>query len=200
MTQYCPVCLKSEQTRYLRRGWRFSLEVVCSDDGCFLLDACWKCGALLDPLSVAVPCAEFVCCKCSAPLAKAPSLRLRETIQDQSRVYDELHRRVSDAAAGFAEYSLYELIQRLSAGKLRGTNPTNAAERHNTVMAEAWALRNGPADQARLAAAARRAARKAKIAGDKATKRTKPGTAPKPLRQSACKTALVNPATRQVAC
>lgn len=200
MTQYCPVCLKSEQTRYLRRGWRFSLEVVCSDDGCFLLDACWKCGALLDPLSLTVPCAEFICCKCSAPLAKAPSLRLSETIKDQSRVYDELHRRVSDAAAGFAEYSLYEFVRTLSAGKLRGTNPTNAAERHNTVMAEAWALRNGPVNQAQLAAAARSAARKAKIAGGKATKRAKPGTATKPPRQSVGKTAPVNPATRPVAC
>ena len=77
ITQYCPVCLGGEPTRYLRRGWRFSLEVVCSDDGCFLLDACWKCGAVLDPLALAVPCTEFLCCKCSAPLARAPSIRFR---------------------------------------------------------------------------------------------------------------------------
>ena len=184
MTQYCPVCLSGEQTRYLRRGWRFSLEVVCSDDECFLMDACWKCGTLLDPLSFAVPCTEFLCCKCSAPLAKAPSIRFSETLEDQSRLYDELQRRVSDATAGFAEFRLHDTVRKLSVGDLRGTNPTNAADRHNAVMVEAWELRRGPVDQAQqqsqTAAAARRATRKAKIApGD-----MRKGTVTKPPRRS----------------
>jgi len=48
--QYCPVCLGRGAAAHLRRGWRLSIEVVCFIDGCFLLDACWRCGALLNPL------------------------------------------------------------------------------------------------------------------------------------------------------
>lgn len=145
VTQYCPVCLGSEHSAYLRRGWRFSLEVVCSEDGCFLIDACWRCGALLDPLSHAAPCASFVCRGCGAPLAKAPSVRMSETLEDQAAVYGELHRRLRWVTAGLAEFRLEEYIRRLSAGDLRGTNPTNAADRHCAVMLEAWALRHPPA-------------------------------------------------------
>ncbi len=187
ITQYCPVCLGGEPTRYLRRGWRFSLEVVCSDDGCFLLDACWRCGAVLDPLALAVPCTEFLCCKCKASLARAPSIRFSETLTDQAKLYDDIHRRLSDAAAGFAEFRLYETIRRLSAGDLRGTNPTNAADRHTAVMLEAWELRRGPINPAHLqsqaAAAARRTARKIKIAAGKLSKAAEPAVRTKPSRQ-----------------
>ncbi len=187
VTQYCPVCLAGESTRYLRRGWRFSLEVVCSEDGCFLIDACWKCGAVLDPLSCAVPCTEFVCCKCSAPLAKAPSIRFSETLKDQAKLYDDLQRRVSDATAGFAEFRLHDTIRRLSAGDLRGTNPTNAADRHTAVMLEAWELRRGsinPVDlQSQAAAVTRRTARKITIAAGKPSKEAKPAVRTKPSRQ-----------------
>jgi hypothetical protein len=92
IVQYCPVCLAAERTAYLRRGWRFSIEVACVEDGCFLLDACWKCGALLNPLAQAVPATAFVCVKCCAPLAKAPSLRMREAVGEQTAIYEELHR------------------------------------------------------------------------------------------------------------
>jgi TniQ len=60
IVQYCPVCLGGDHA-YLRRGWRFSLEVACCKDGCFLLDSCWRCGALLDPLAQTVPSDEFLC-------------------------------------------------------------------------------------------------------------------------------------------
>jgi hypothetical protein len=36
IVQYCPVCLGGVATAYLRRGLRFSFEVVCSRDGCLL--------------------------------------------------------------------------------------------------------------------------------------------------------------------
>jgi len=80
VTQYCPVCLAHPRTAYLRRGWRFSIESVCFRDSCFLLDSCWKCGALLDPLSQTVPSDEFVCCRCYAQLAKAPSISMVEAV------------------------------------------------------------------------------------------------------------------------
>jgi hypothetical protein len=89
--QYCPVCLRRDRA-YLRRGWRFSLEVACFDDGCFLLDACWRCGALLDPLAQTVPSDEFICIKCAAPLARAPSLSVRDSVGDQDMLYAALDR------------------------------------------------------------------------------------------------------------
>ena len=82
IVQYCPVCLGGITTAYPRRGWRFSFEVVRSPDGCLLFDACWKCGALVDLLSSTVPSLEFLCGKCGAPLAKAPSLRMNDAIPE----------------------------------------------------------------------------------------------------------------------
>jgi len=147
--QYCPVCLDGENTSYLRRGWRLSLEVVCPIDGCFLLDSCWRCGALLDPLSQTVPCSEFLCVKCGAPFARAPSVRLAETITDQMLIYSELDRLAfffsPDIFGIFAE----EYIDALSAGDLRGTNPMNPADRHNAVMQEASRLREAAATAVR---------------------------------------------------
>jgi hypothetical protein len=148
IVQYCPVCLAAERTAYLRRGWRFSIEVACVEDGCFLLDACWKCGALLNPLAQAVPATAFVCVKCCAPLAKAPSLRMREAVGEQTAIYEELHRLAFTFADDFVGSLALDYVERLSSGDLRGTNPDNAAHRHNAVMLEAWRLRergaNGP--------------------------------------------------------
>jgi hypothetical protein len=138
--QYCPVCLGAERTAYLRRGWRFSIEVACVEDGCFLLDACWKCGALLDPLVQTVPTTAFACVKCCAPLAKAPSLRMREAVGEQAAIYEELHRLAVTVADDVAGSPALGYIERLSSGDLRGTNPDNAAHRHNAVMLEAWRL------------------------------------------------------------
>lgn len=138
ITQYCPVCLGSESRAYLRRGWRFSIEVVCSEDGCFLLDACWKCGALLDPLSQTFPSTEFLCCKCSAPLAKAPSLRMPEAVRGQAMFYDEIDRVAFGISGDFVGVLGQHTIETLSAGDLRGTNPANAAARYAAIMLGAW--------------------------------------------------------------
>ena len=64
IVQYCPVCLGAKHTAYLRRGWRFSIEVACAEDGCFLLDACWKCGAFL--IHWRRPCPQPRLCASSA--------------------------------------------------------------------------------------------------------------------------------------
>jgi hypothetical protein len=129
--QYCPVCL-GEDGAYLRRGWRFSLEVACFRDGCFLLDGCWKCGALVAPLSQTAPATEFLCVKCSAPLAKAPSLHLPGTVRDQEAIYAFLARLVEYGTYGLASREL-DYIETLST-HLRGTNPTDAASRHHVIM------------------------------------------------------------------
>ena len=139
--QYCPVCLGRGNAAYLRRGWRFSVEVVCFNDGYFLLDSCWRCGALLDPLSLAAPSGDFLCVMCGARLAAAPSLHEPETIMDQITVY---------AALGLCLFSTgpdrittvgEEYIEELSSGALRGTNPANTAERHYAIMVEAARIR-----------------------------------------------------------
>jgi hypothetical protein len=135
--QVTRTCLGAERTAYLRRGWRFSIEVACVEDGCFLLDACWKCGALLDPLAQTVPATAFVCVKCGAPLAKAPSLRVREAVREQTAIYEELHRLAFTFADDFIGPLAADYLEWLSSGDLRGTNPDNAAHRHNAIMLEA---------------------------------------------------------------
>ena len=134
--QYCPVCLGGDDTAYLRRGWRFSVEIVCHRDGCLLLDSCWQCGALLNPLAQTVPSSEFLCVKCGAPLARAPSLCLDETTHDQVLVYHQLERLAFSISPDVIGILAEEYIDELSASDLRGTNPTNPADRHNAIMEE----------------------------------------------------------------
>jgi hypothetical protein len=143
MIQYCPVCL-GEDGAYLRRGWRFSIEVACFEDGCFLLDACWKCGALVDPLSQSLPAVEFACVKCGAPLAKAPSLHLPGTVRDQEAIYALLDRLGRYATDGFSPHE-DAYVETLSMSDLRGTNPTDAAARHHAIMMAAAVLFGAPA-------------------------------------------------------
>ena len=155
--QYCPVCLGRGEVAYLRRGWRFSLEVVCHFDGCFLLDSCWRCGALLSPLSQTVPSAEFLCVKCGAPFARAPSICLAETIPDQAMVYTELDHLAYAFSPDMIAVLAEDYIDALSAGDLRGTNPTNPADRHIAVILEAERLRRAAAQTRTVRAAGRRA-------------------------------------------
>lgn len=47
---------------------------------------------MLDPLAQTVPSDEFVCIKCAASLARAPSLSVRDSVGDQDRLYTALDR------------------------------------------------------------------------------------------------------------
>lgn len=142
VVQYCPVCLANEETAYLRRGWRLSLEVACTKDGCFLLDACWRCGALVDPLAHTAPCEQFACARCGALLSKAPSVRMLESVRDQVTLYEEIHRAAFGVTRDFVGGLGEEYMTMLASGALRGTNPANAADRHDAVMLEAAWLRD----------------------------------------------------------
>jgi hypothetical protein len=142
IVQYCPVCLGGDHA-YLRRGWRFSLEVACFKDGCFLLDSCWRCGALLDPLAQTVPSDEFRCIRCSAPLAGAPSLRLPDSVHDQDVMYATLFHPAVESryTVSWCEpdgdpisFCERNYIAALASGNLRGTNPADAAARHDALM------------------------------------------------------------------
>jgi TniQ len=150
--QYCPVCLRRDRV-YLRRGWRFSLEIACFADGCFLLDACWRCGALLDPLAQTVPSDEFLCIQCAAPLARAPSLSVRDSVGEQDTLYAALDRLAPKPNSlhawhghddDYVSWHERNYVEGLSSGDLRGTDPTNAAARLAALALAAWDLRYAP--------------------------------------------------------
>jgi hypothetical protein len=140
--QYCPVCLGRGAAAHLRRGWRFSIEVVCVIDGCFLLDACWRCGALLNPLAGGSPSADFRCVRCGARLSAAPALQMTETVRDQQMLFAALMGMLLSTESGRSMTSGQAYIDELSAGALRGTNPANPADRHHAVIVEAWRIRD----------------------------------------------------------
>ena len=140
IVQYCPVCLGRGAAAHLRRGWRFSVEVACFIDGCFLLDACWRCGSLLDPLAGGTPSIDFRCVACGVPLAAAPALHMPETLQDQKILFAGLTCMLFFSEPLRIMMSAQAYIHKLSTGALRGTNPANPAERHYAVMAEAERL------------------------------------------------------------
>jgi hypothetical protein len=71
--------------------------VACFKHGCFLLDACWRCGALLDPLAQIVPSDGFLCVRCSAPLAGAPCRFVPDSVRDQAVLYRALDRLVAES-------------------------------------------------------------------------------------------------------
>ena len=134
--QYCPICLGRGATAHSRRGWRSALDVVCSIDGCFLRDSCWRCGCLLSPLLLTVPCRELLCVACGASLAKAPSLRMDATTSDQLMLDCGIaHRDLAIERRG--ERAREGLHRTRSSGGLRGTNPANSADRHIAVVLQA---------------------------------------------------------------
>jgi len=145
--QYCPVCLGRGAAAHLRRGWRFSIEVVCFIDGCFLLDACWRCGVLLNPLAGGSPSADFRCARCGARLAAAPALQMTETVRDQQMIYAALMCTLFPTKPGRIMMWGQAYIDELSAGALRGTNPANPADRHHAVIVEARRIRDAALHQ-----------------------------------------------------
>jgi hypothetical protein len=157
IVQYCPVCLGRGAAAHLRRGWRFLIEVVCFIDGCFLLDACWRCGALLDPLALGSPSLDFLCAACGARLAAAPALHMPETLRDQTMLFAGLMCMLFSSEPGRVMMSGQEYIDELSAGVFGGTNPANAADRHNAVMVEAERIREAAAGPRARAKGRRRA-------------------------------------------
>jgi hypothetical protein len=140
ITQYCPVCLADSRTAYLRRGWRFSFEVACWDDGCLLFDSCWKCGASVNPLAQTIPSTEFLCAKCHARLADAPSVRMDEFIDLQHFIYAQIERDAFFCTVDFVSPSVADYLGALAKSGLRGTNPACVADRAGAVL-QAWERR-----------------------------------------------------------
>jgi hypothetical protein len=134
--QYCPICLGRGATAHSRRGWRSALDVVCSIDGCFLRDSCWRCGCLLSPLSLTVPCRD--------------SMRCMRRLAGQSAIASHGRNHLGPADAGLrhrpprglaierrGERAREGLHRTRSSGGLRGTNPANSADRHIAVVLQA---------------------------------------------------------------
>jgi len=102
------------------------------------MDACWRCGALIESLLPTAPSPDFLCGTCGARLAEAPSLRMAETIADQVMVYCVLACVAVPVPFEGVTSDGREYIDHLSSGVLRGTNPANAADRLRAVTLEAW--------------------------------------------------------------
>lgn len=43
--QFCPLCLRDDETPYFRKSWRVALNTTCLKHECMLQDRCSKCGA-----------------------------------------------------------------------------------------------------------------------------------------------------------
>lgn len=134
--QYCPVCLARSHTAFLRRGWRFSFEVACWDDGCLLLDSRWKCGAAVNPLAQAVPSSDFRCAKCHARLAEAVPARMDKLIAAQTVIYTRIERLAFFCNVDFISPFVADYLKFLATAGLRGTNPANTADRVACVIQE----------------------------------------------------------------
>ena len=142
--QYCPICLGRGATAHSRRGWRSALDVVCSIDGCFLRDSCWRCGGLLSPLLLTVPCRELLCVACGASLAKAPSLRMDATTSDQLMLDCGIAHRAVLLSSDVVSVRGKDSIATRSSGGLCGTNPANSADRHIAVVLQWPRLSHAP--------------------------------------------------------
>jgi hypothetical protein len=137
ITQYCPVCRADSRTADLRRGWRFSFEVACWDDGCLLFDSCWKCGAAVNLLAQAIPSTAFLCAKCHARLAEAPSVRMDELIDVQHFIYARIERHAYVCTVDLVSPSVADDLGDLAKSGLRGSNPACVADRVGAVL-QAW--------------------------------------------------------------
>jgi hypothetical protein len=78
---------------------------------------------------------------------------MAESISDQLTLYYALDRLAFFFSRDFVGVEGQDYIVTLSSGDLRGTNPANAADRHNAVMLEAWRLRQVIAEATRVRAA-----------------------------------------------
>lgn len=132
VVSYCPICLASEDRAFLRRGWRFSFEVTCWKDACLVLDACWRCGAIVRPLASNAPTIIWRCGQCGAALGDAPSLAMEELTTPQQLIY---HRIAQAAYTGSHRInpSVIGYLSVLAQSGLRGTNPANCADRAAAV-------------------------------------------------------------------
>jgi len=48
-TQYCSICLRSDETPYFRRCWRLAWHVTCARHSTRLLDSCPNCASQIEP-------------------------------------------------------------------------------------------------------------------------------------------------------
>jgi len=108
--QYCPRCLALGPEPYFPRGWRFAVEAVCVRHRCRLHDACWRCGAVVDPLAQKISSRQPVCATCGAVLAEAAARPARDAVRPQRGLMCVLYH----AAACFDDTALRHHVGALS--------------------------------------------------------------------------------------
>ena len=88
--KYCPRCLASDESSYLRLKWRLDYQFVCEKHQCLLLDQCPACKRLIDQSKLSSQRtrtrgrALFSSCPhCRISLATAPRIRPIPVIREQ---------------------------------------------------------------------------------------------------------------------
>jgi hypothetical protein len=108
--QYCPTCLREDETPYFRRSWIFAARVSCFRHGCRLRDRCPSCDQGLAPFRQARLVPQQYCAFCDAPLAK-PTGPASTGARRLERLIDDLLRLDS---AGCAQEDRKSRVARLA--------------------------------------------------------------------------------------
>ena len=119
--QYCPTCLREDETPYFRRSWTFATRVSCFHHGCRLRDRCPSCGQGLAPFRQARLVPQQYCAFCDAPIAK-PTGPASTGARRLERLIDDLLRLDSAGRAQDDRKSLAARLSRYSVPVGRGTS------------------------------------------------------------------------------
>ncbi len=99
--QFCPTCLREDETPYFRRSWTLATRLSCFRHSCRLRDRCPSCGQGLAPFLQARLVPQQYCAFCDAPLAKptgpaSPGARRLERLIDDLLRLDSAGRAQDD--------------------------------------------------------------------------------------------------------
>ena len=126
--QYCPYCLKEDDTPYFRKHWRLALSTVCTRHQCLLLDGCPKCASPLVPHRTDMQGRQYFphetmhvhCWKCGFDLrlAKAGKVKNKALVRLQVQLESVIENGYTDWAGNPTMHSLvfFEGVRALIAG------------------------------------------------------------------------------------
>lgn len=96
--QFCPTCLKEDDTPYFRLPWRFAWHVGCTTHQTTILDRCPACSAVVTPHRLPADTAHCaVCATCTADLKDAET----EPCQPEALAFQKAAKQV--ALEGFGD-------------------------------------------------------------------------------------------------
>lgn len=81
--QFCPLCLKSDETPYYRKSWRLSFITICTKHRCRLLDSCPHCKLPINfHRNEDKKLRITECYQCKKPITKCSAVPIGETQAD----------------------------------------------------------------------------------------------------------------------